>query len=285
VGLVPEHRRVMTETARPPRATGAGADPDADDASLGAISKGLRILEVLAHDGPILGLSEIARRAEIAKTTTLRALVSLQDGGYVERSGKKYRLSWRVLGLNRGAPFCEPGGLLDVALPHLSELHQTSGLSVSLGVLDGDHVRYLARIHRAGSFRLPGGTGARVPATCTALGKAILAFQPPGVVDEIARQGLPVLTSRSLTSAKVLGEQLTTIRTHGLAHDREEAALGVVCLAAPVLHRGRAVAAISVSGRAERLLARPLDGLLRKVAASAASDYASAIGGRRLPGL
>jgi DNA-binding transcriptional ArsR family regulator len=124
----------MTETARPPRATGAGADPDADDASLGAISKGLRILEVLAHDGPILGLSEIARRAEIAKTTTLRALVSLQDGGYVERSGKKYRLSWRVLGLNRGAPFCEPGGLLDVALPHLSELHQTSGLSVSLGV-------------------------------------------------------------------------------------------------------------------------------------------------------
>ena len=275
----------MTETTRPPRAAVTREDPDTDDPNLGAISKGLRILEVLAHEGPVLGLSEIARRTEIAKTTTLRVLVALQAGGFVERSGKKYRLSWRVLELNRGVPFCEPGGLLDVALPHLSELHQTSGLSVSLAVLDGDHVRYLARIHRAGSFRLPGGTGARVPATCTALGKAILAFQPPGVVEEIARQGLPVLTPRSLTSEKVLSEQLATVRTHGLAYDREESALGVVCVAAPVLHRGRAVAAISVSGRAERLVARSLDGLLRKVAASAASDYARATGGRRLPGL
>jgi DNA-binding IclR family transcriptional regulator len=232
------------------------------------------VLDAFRTGYPIVGLSEIVRRTGLAKTTVLRLLTSLQESGYLKRVGTKYRLDWRVLELGRGAMHCEPGGLRDIALPYLSELHVESGWTVNLGVLDGPDVLYLVRIQRSGSLHLPGGIGARVPATCTALGKAILAFRPSDTVQAVVADGMKALTKHSLTAPGLLATQLARVREEGLAFEREEAAVGVVCIAAPILHRGAAVAAISVSGRAERPAPRPMDGLIRKAAASTASDYA-----------
>jgi DNA-binding IclR family transcriptional regulator len=241
---------------------------------LSSVEKALRVVEVLGTSTG-LGLSETARRSGVAKTTCLRLLRALEARGFVTRDGKTYRLSWRLLELNRGVLHCEPGGLRDIAHPHLSELHQLSGWSVNLAVLDGPDVLYLTRIHRAGTVRLPGGTGSRVPATCTAIGKAILAFQPEALVHAVVAHGLPALTPYSVTSVRVLETQLAETRTVGLAREREESSLGVACIAAPILNRGSTIAAISVSGRVDRQVARPLDGLLRKAAALTASDYAA----------
>ncbi len=246
-----------------------------DPAGFGAVEKALHLLDVLGRSSG-LGLSEAAARSEVPKTTCLRLLRSLEAQGFVVRVGKRYRVSWRLLEVGRGAPFCEPGGLRDIAQPYLCEVHQASGWSVSLAVLDGTDVLYLSRIHRSSSFTLPGGSGARVPATCTAIGKAILAFEPEERRREVFDHGTRSLTPYSITSPKVLDQQFTEIRAVGLARDREESAVGVVCMAAPVLHRGRAVAAISASGRVERPATRSLDGLLRKAAAATASDFAGA---------
>ncbi|SCG78036.1 IclR family transcriptional regulator [Micromonospora inositola] len=245
---------------------------------LGSVEKALIVLDAFRTGYPVIGLSEIARRTGLAKTTALRLLTSLEESGYLKRVGTQYRLDWRVLELGRGAMHCEPGGLRDIALPYLSELHVESGSTVNLAVLDGPDVLYLIRIHRGGSMKLPGGIGARVPATCTALGKAILAFRPAETVQTVVANGMSALTKHSLTTPGLLAAQLARVREEGLAFEREESAVGVVCIAAPILHRGTAVAAISVSGRAERPAARSLDGLIRKAAASTASDYAVALG-------
>ena len=254
--------------------------PDAPEALAGtdepgAVEKALLVLEVLGRSTG-LGLSEVARRTGVPKTTCLRLLRSLTSQGFVTRDGKRYRLTWRLLEVSRGALYCEPGGLRDVAQPHLSELQQQSGMSVNLAVLQGTDVLYLTRIHRAHTFSLPGGTGSRVPATCTAVGKAMMAFEPEDLRRDVAARGLRSLTPYSITSPRVLEEQFATIRSVGLATDRQESSVGVACMAAPVLHRGRAVAAISVSGQVERQPARSLDGLLRKAVAATASDYARA---------
>lgn len=239
----------------------------------GAVEKALRVLDVLGQSTG-LGLTEVSRRSGVPKTTCLRLLRSLMSHGYVMRDGKRYRLTWRLLEVGRGARFCEPGGLRDIAQPHLSELQQQTGLSVNLAVLQDADTLYLTRIHRAFTFALPGGTGSRVPATCTAIGKAILAFEPAERRRELLAGGIRSLTPYSISSSRVLEDQFAEIRRIGLATDREESSIGVACTAAPVLHRGRAIAAISVSGQVERQQPRSLDGLLRKAVAATASHYA-----------
>lgn len=253
---------------RPSRGTGAAED------HLSAVSKALAVLETFSSNGSAQGLREISRNTGIAKTSVLRALIALEDGGYVIKEGTSYRLTRRIAEVAAGSPGLEPGGLRDVAMAHLSELHQASGLSVNLAVLEGREVHYLSRIHRVVGGHLPGRVGGRLPANCTGVGKALLAYQPGGFLRDLLGQALPAMTQYSVASPRVLQTQLEQIRDSGLAYDREEAAVGLLCVAAPVLFRGTAVAAVSVSGRIGRLSARSLDGLLRKAAAATASDFA-----------
>jgi IclR family transcriptional regulator, acetate operon repressor len=245
----------------------------AAEAYLSAVSKALTVLESFSARGSAQGLREISRNTGIPKTSVLRALVALEGAGYVTKDGTRYRLTRRVMEVATASPGLEPGGLRDAAMPHLSELHQASGLSVNLAVLEGREVFYLTRIHRATGGPLPGRIGGRLPASCTALGKVLLAYQPDEFLAGLLAHPLPAMTQYSVTSVRVLQGQLEVIRNSGLAYDREESAVGLLCAAAPVLFRGNAVAAVSVSGRGSRLSARPLDGLLRKAAAATASDF------------
>lgn len=246
---------------------------EAADSYMSAVSKALTVLESFLPKGSTRGLREISRSTGIPKTSVLRALVALEGAGYVTREGTSYRLTRRVVEVAAASPGLEPGGLRDAAMSHLSELHQASGLSVNLAVLEGREVFYLSRIHRVVGGPLPGQVGGRLPANCTALGKALLAYQPDEFLGDLLAQPLPAMTRYSVASARVLQGQLEQIRDSGLAYDREESAVGLLCVAAPVLFRGTAVAAVSVSGRVGRLSARSLDGLLRKAAAATASDF------------
>lgn len=240
-----------------------------------AVSKALCVLDLFGPEMPAAGLSEISRRSGLAKTTSLRVLNSLEAGGYLERVDTLYRLSTRVLERSAGVPGAEPGGLRDVAMPYLSELYQASGWSVNLAKLEGTDVVYLARIHQTETFWLPGGVGQRIPATCTAIGKAILAFSPREVVEHVLRAPLAALTPYSCLSPDLLSVQLATARTKGLAFDRGESATDVICLAAPILRNGTAVAAISISGHAQRQFGRNIDGLLRKAVVATASHLST----------
>jgi DNA-binding IclR family transcriptional regulator len=85
------------------------------------------------------------------------------------------------------------------------------------------------------------------------VGKALLAYAEPDVVGGVLSRPLRRLTGHSITDPAKLAEELAEIRRAGLAYDREEAALGVGCIAAPVLVRGKAVAALSLTLPAERI--------------------------------
>ena len=89
----------------------------------------------------------------------------------------------------------------------------------------------------------------RVPANCTALGKAVLAFTTGAELDApIAHRRLPVLTPNTITDMAELQRSLAEVRQLGYATDAEESLIGSQCIAAPVfdLH-GQAIAAVSVS--------------------------------------
>ncbi|WP_051026903.1 IclR family transcriptional regulator [Nocardia higoensis] len=135
------------------------------------------------------------------------------------------------------------------ALPYLSALFARSELSVCLGVLHGSEIKLEIKIQSHHGFKTPTRAGERINATSTSLGKAILAFSPPSVVESYIACGLPRATRYSVVDPDAFRAELHEIRLRGFAADREESRLGIVSVAAPVIVNGAPQAAVSVSGR------------------------------------
>ena len=214
-----------------------------------SVLKALQLLDVFRDGGPVLGVSEIARRVGVPTSTAFRLLAYLVEGEFITKEGTRYRLGDKLFELGNQVSLCRPKGLRELAAPYLGELYAATGMTVRLAVLEGTEIVIVDKI--VGLRTVPALTaiGGRVPATCTALGKVMLAFQPAEDVAKVLRAPLPRLTRYSASQPRLLHKQLIDIRSSRLGYDLEESVLGQVCVAAPIVSGGVAVAAISLSAR------------------------------------
>ena len=249
------------------RARSGGSGAGSIDTSVG---KALALLDALGSGSASLGVSELARRADLPKSTAFRLLACLEDAGYVDRLGTEYCLGRRLFELGNQIAYCRPSGLRDVALPYLSELFERTHHIVHLAVLDGVDVLYLEKLFGHDPTESPSHVGRRVPAACCGLGKAMLAFGSPESVRDVIAKGLERRTPYTIASANLFLDELARIRAEGVAFDREEVALGLTCVAAPILKGDRAVAAVSVSGPTSRFDPATIVQPVRRAAASIA---------------
>ncbi|CAI9410123.1 IclR family transcriptional regulator [Nocardioides sp. T2.26MG-1] len=262
---------LMPET--PVRQDDASATP-ATPAVMPSVMKALQLLDAFRGAGPTLGVSEIARRAGVPKSTAFRLLTHLEQGGYVERIGRDYCLGRHLFELGNSVPLCRPDGLRETAAPHLGVLVVKTQRLVNLAVLEGTEVVYLEKIHGHDSVQVESTVGGRMPAGCSALGKAMLAFSGRDAIRTVLEGGLVRRTRYSVADPARFLKELSRIRAEGVAFDREEIQLGLVCAAAPVLGRdGRAVAAVSVSGPATRFNPMTAAADVRRTADAIARDY------------
>ncbi len=203
-----------------------------------------------AGDSP--GISELARRSGLAKTTVFRLVHELAAAGLVEVTSGGVRLGMRLFELGSSVP--RQRSLREAALPYMRDLHEATSETVHLAVLDGAEVVYVAiRPGRHGP-RLPSRVGGRMPAHATGVGKAILAFSPPEVAAALIDAGLERRTPRTIADPGALRRELTRIRGSGVSFDREESGPGIVCAASPVFGAGgTVVAALSLTGWSSRL--------------------------------
>src|SRR6478752_7730681 len=106
----------------PHRPAGALQDvsPEGDDRQMTSVGKALELLAAFRGTIPELGVSELARRAGMPKSTAFRLLADLERAGFVARSGAKYRLGLSLFELGSRVGFCRPHGLRDVAIHDLS---------------------------------------------------------------------------------------------------------------------------------------------------------------------
>lgn len=250
------------------------ADPADRQTTSTSVNKALQLLDSFRHGGPSLGVSELARRVALPKSTAFRLLSDLEHGGYVERAGTSYKLGWRLFELGNRVQHCRPRGLREIALPHLSELYARTGHVVNLAVLEGAEVVYLDKIHGRRAVRTPTTVGSRMPATCVGLGKAMLAFSDQEALRRVVSSGLERRTPYSITEPGRLLKELERIRTSGIAFDHEEAALGLACVAAPILVGGRCLAAISISSATARFNPGAFVAHVRGVAKSISAESA-----------
>lgn len=237
------------------------------------------ILDCFMGGAPTLTLSEICEQTGLAKSTASRITNELVQFGYLERYGASMSLGIRVFELGQQA--ARPRSLKALALPRMAELRRATGNTVHLAVLEDTTVVYIEILHSSTSPRLPSRMGGRLPAFATGVGKALLAFAPPELVDRVIENGLWKVGPNTITDPQRLRDALAEIREAGVGTEIEESGPGISCVAAAIIGVGREVpvAAISVSGWSERLNIPQAVPVVRGVARALSSEA------RRLPQL
>jgi DNA-binding IclR family transcriptional regulator len=224
-----------------------------------SIERAFAVLSALS-DGPT-GVSAIAERARLPKSTVVRLLRALQTEGAVEQqSGDgRYRLGPRVAQLAAG--LTPTRTLVALGRPVLSDLAAAVGEVAGLGVPEGRVVHYIDQVGTAHQVQIRDWTGSRAPMHAVSSGQVFLAHEAPEVIEAYVARDLVQFTARTLVTADALRERLRQVALDGYAWARDEFTDGMSSVAAPVTDAaGEVVAAIHVHGPSYRFPAEGLSG-------------------------
>jgi IclR family acetate operon transcriptional repressor len=250
-----------------------------------ALDRGIRILSLLA-DGTPRTLTDVSGHLGLTSSTTFRMLVTLAGHNYVSRDSEsgKYGLGLSCLDLARA--YQEGDVIRCTALPILQALRDNTMETVHLAVLDGMEVFYLDKLPGLRAIGLmASNVGARLPAYCTGLGKALLAYIDPDLVRaHFDRVGLRRYTDTTLVTVDGLLADLEQVRRRGFALDHGEHEPEVRCIAVPIFGaRGAVFAALSIAGPASRIDPLETNLLLIEQTVEAARAVSWKLAGRQPP--
>src|SRR5690625_5050298 len=181
--------------------------------SVQAVDRALTIIELLKNNTHGLGVTELANRLDVAKSTVHRLLTSLRNKGYVQQNAvtEKYELGLKLLEL--GNIVSESLNVQKVANLYLNQLAKETGETVHLVILDGNEVVYIDKIESSATIIMKSNVGKRAPAYCTGVGKAILSLLPTeNVLKIINSSKLYQYTRNTITNKEDLIEELRLTR-------------------------------------------------------------------------
>jgi len=241
-------------------------------ASVQSVDRSLDLLEALAAEGKPVGVAELVDLTGLPQGTVHRLLQSLHQRGYVRRdASRKYSLGTSAVRLADAAQ----RAMVRSARPHLAELVALSGETANLAVLEGDDVVYVAQVPSPHTLRMFAEVGRHVPPHSTAVGKVLLAAMPRDrALAVVRRTGLAPRTPATITDPDAFATELDLVAVQGWAADEEEQETGVRCVAVPVGEPGATLAALSLSGPADRFAGGRTEGLVQEMqrVASAFAD-------------
>lgn len=219
---------------------------------VGAIETTFRIVEVL-KDVDTIGITELADRLELPKSTVHSHVHTLRELEYVHKEGGEYQIGCRFLELGERAR--DRTVIYDHAKAEVDRLASETGEISGLMVEEHGLGSLIYRSEGERAVQLDTFIGIRFSLHTAALGKAILAHLPPERVDEIlGERGLPERTPNTITDRETLMRELDSIRKEGIAFGDEERISGFRSIAAPITSSaGEALGAISIAGPTSRL--------------------------------
>jgi len=221
-----------------------------------AIERAFVVLGTLG-DGP-LGVTEVAARAGLPKSTVARLLAALVAAGAVERvtGGTDYRVGGRMATLAAGGR--PTRSLVAVARPHLVALAGTVGEAAGLSIPDGSLVHYVDQVDSPHPVGVRDWTGTRLPMHAVSSGLVMLAHRPPAEVDAYLARPLERFTPATVVDPAAVRERLRRVLLEGYAWTAEEVAEGITSVAAALADEdGEVVAAIHVHGPSYRFPGGP----------------------------
>ncbi|MGW6454349.1 IclR family transcriptional regulator [Streptomyces sp. NPDC055078] len=215
------------------------------------LGKTMKILVAFTVEDTVLGFSELQARTGLPKGTLHRLIGDMVGARLLERRDGRYRLSGLVFELGMRASVERT--LLEVAIPFLEDLYERTHEVVHLGIREGAEVVYVAKMGGHRQAASPSRLGGRMPLHATAIGKTLLAWCPEEERERLLARHLRRCTPRTIIARDVLRQQLHDVVERGVAFEYEESAIGVACVAGPVLDKDESVlAAISITGSLPR---------------------------------
>lgn len=221
---------------------------------LGTLDKALAVLGCFSPEQRRMSLPAIGAATGLPRATAHRFLRALTAKGLLAQDGPRgeYRLGLRLFAL--GSLALANLDLHREASAAIDRLMRLSGESVHLALFDGFNAVVIARKDNDPAHRSVVTETEHAPAHCTAVGKAMLAFQPEPIIERLCQARLPRFTPTTLADARSLRADLARVAKLGYALDDGEHRVGVRCIGAPIRDRsGLVFAAISVTSAATRL--------------------------------
>ncbi|HET8746915.1 MAG TPA: IclR family transcriptional regulator [Ramlibacter sp.] len=240
---------------------------------LGSVAKCFQVLEALNTVGRPVGLTEIASLSGLDRSGVQRITHTLRVLGYLRQDPgtKAFRLSGRMLEF--GHTVLATNRLRERAQPHLEALNRRTGETVNLMELEGEEIVYVSRFPSIHAVSVDLHVGSRLPAFCTAAGRAILSrLDAAEALTHLKAARRTRMTPHTVTDLNGLRERLEQARELGYALNDQEAFLGDVSVAAPLMdHRGHPLGAVNIAvpsprWKVEDVVARLVPALLRTAA-------------------
>lgn len=230
--------------------------PRPGDSYVQSFARGLEVIRSFSATAPRQTLSEVAAATGLTRAGARRILLTLQTLGYVETDGKLFALTPRILDL--GFAYLSSMPIWNRAEPVMDALVAQVQESCSAAVLDGTEIVYVMRVatHKIMSISL--GVGSRLPAWCTSMGRLLLAELPDDELRMRLEASKPeALTRHTVTDIDTLFARIAQARRQRWCLVNQELEEGLISIAAPLTNRaGRAVAALNISGQANRTSAK-----------------------------
>ena len=222
--------------------------------SIRAVERALDVLMCFTSQTPELTMTQISELVGLNKSTVHRLLATLEGKRFVERNPETgvYKLGIRLVQM--AFLTMEHNDLRRLAAPFLHSLCDQYHENVNLSVLDDTDVVYVDVIESSQRVKLAASSGQRLPAFCTASGKAILAFVPEENVKRILERGVSRYTQNTILSQKAFFENIQEARERGFALSEQEFEEGINAIAAPIFNsKSKPIASVSIAGPAYRL--------------------------------
>jgi PcaR/PcaU/PobR family beta-ketoadipate pathway transcriptional regulator len=215
---------------------------------VGSLEKGLRVLHAFDAARRPMRLAEVAAASELDKSAAQRFTATLERLGYLRKDEfKRYRLTPKVLQL--GFAYLQSETSVDTVVPFLQEAHAASEESVNFTQLDDLDVVWVVRLPSLHVVSVDMSVGARLPAYCTAPGRAILAHLPEEQALDILRRSTRArLTPYTKTAISDIVAALAAARRDGVAVSDQECFVGDLSSAAPVFDgAGQVIGAVNIA--------------------------------------
>jgi IclR family transcriptional regulator, KDG regulon repressor len=238
--------------------------------SLSSVTSALQLMKSFSVEETELGISALAKKLGVAKSTAHRLAVTLAAEGFLEQNQEtgRYRLGLALFEL--GTLVRRRMDVSTLGLPLLGALRDETQESVHLAMLAQTSIMYLYNLESSQAVGTKSYLGMRKPAFCTSEGRVLLAFGPPEQTIAVLKEPLLPRTENTITDPKALVKLLEEVKHVGYAFDDEESEVGMRGLAAPVRDAsGRVVAAVGLSGPMQRLTKKELRRLVPQVVATA----------------
>jgi len=246
--------------------------PAERDNGKGSIDRAAAILGAFDATHRELTLAALVARCGMPRSTTHRTADRMIRLGWLDKPHDRYRIGNRLFEIASLSPIRIE--LREAVLPFLQDLHQATKITAQLGILEGTQILVVEKITGHRAMPMLSQVGGIIPAYCSALGRAILAYSDQATIDAVLGAGLPRRTPRTLTSPVAIMRALTAVPDRGWAIEREEGNVGVSCVAAPIFAPlGQVAAALSLTGPSQLVRSDRIGPAVRLAAAAASRAY------------